>query len=360
MKTKSKLSSEEKLKVAKLYSEKKSTQAALADTFGVSRSSISRAIKWVEINADVLSKESPAAKKSPAPKKDIGQFDENDFVFNTKTNTQQRVISYKGNDVYSVSVNLDSTDTVDVNGLDLIYQNIVNEQSILIVHNGQPKVIASGHHNYAEVKELISKKMWRKVVSKMDEKFALERYSNGRVEIKNGKVFLDGEQVHLTIVSRIVAMLDTTYPGEENNLKGITNFLVNLLENPSYRAVNELYGFLEHNDIEITEDGHFYAWKAISPQYKDKHSGKIDNSIGSVVSVPRNKVDENSERTCSYGLHVCAQAYLSSYASYGDPIVKCKVHPRDVVAIPRDYNNSKMRVCRYVVEEEVSKSGVKK
>lgn len=39
-------------------------------------------------------------------------------------------------------------------------------------------------------------------------------------------------------------------------------------------------------------------------------------------------------------------------SSSGTKIVKVKVHPKDVVSIPVDYNNAKMRTCGYEVIEE--------
>jgi hypothetical protein len=68
--------------------------------------------------------------------------------------------------------------------------------------------------------------------------------------------------------------------------------------------------------------------------------------------VPRNCVDEDPDRTCSHGLHVCSFDYLPHFSHANGHVVVCKVNPADVVAIPRDYNNTKMRVCRYEVVGE--------
>lgn len=136
----------------------------------------------------------------------------------------------------------------------------------------------------------------------------------------------------------------------------LINFLEKLMLNPSFRAVKELYGFLEHNDIELTADGHFLAWKKVRSTYMDVHSNTMRNAPGDVLRVERNLVDEDSERTCSYGLHVCAKSYLPSFGSCTntDRVVQVKVDPADVVAIPKDYNNSKMRCAGYVVLADVT------
>jgi hypothetical protein len=74
--------------------------------------------------------------------------------------------------------------------------------------------------------------------------------------------------------------------------------------------------------------------------------------------MPRNKVDEDKDRTCSHGLHFCSHGYLSNFS--GEKVVVLKVNPRDVVAIPADYNNTKGRACRYEVVGELSPAEVEK
>ena len=112
--------------------------------------------------------------------------------------------------------------------------------------------------------------------------------------------------------------------------------------------------FLVANDIEITDDGHFIAWKVVTKDYKDCRTGRFDNSPGVVVKMERNQVDEDDERTCSAGLHVCSKSYISYFQGGSDRIVSVKVHPRDVVSIPVDYGDAKMRTCEYLVLEDVT------
>jgi hypothetical protein len=80
----------------------------------------------------------------------------------------------------------------------------------------------------------------------------------------------------------------------------------------------------------------------------------MDNSVGKIVDMERNKVDDNKDQTCSTGLHFCGQSYLSHFG--GERVVIVKVHPADVVSIPSDYNGAKGRACRYEVIGEVGAS----
>jgi hypothetical protein len=61
----------------------------------------------------------------------------------------------------------------------------------------------------------------------------------------------------------------------------------------------------------------------------------------------RNQVEDDENVTCAKGLHVCSKEYLPHFG--GQNIVACEVDPKDVVSVPLDYNNSKMRVCEYKV-----------
>ena len=169
------------------------------------------------------------------------------------------------------------------------------------------------------------------------------------VAIEGGAVTFKGKPVDNTLTARMLRQLREGF-----DLKPMARFLENLMQNPSYRAVQDLYTFLEYGKMPITEDGCFLAYKKVRANYHDIRTGTIDNSVGQVVSMLRNGVDEDPNRTCSYGLHVCSFDYLPSYARAPDDRVMIpKVNPRDVVAIPKDYNNTKMRVSRYEVVGEL-------
>lgn len=128
-------------------------------------------------------------------------------------------------------------------------------------------------------------------------------------------------------------------------------FLEKLLQNPSSRAVDELLNFLEYGSMPITPDGCFLAYKRVRDDYKDVHSGKIDNSVGQTVTMPRNRVQDNPNITCSHGLHFCSREYLNHFG--GDRVMVLKINPADVVSIPTDYNNTKGRCCAYEVVAEL-------
>lgn len=138
------------------------------------------------------------------------------------------------------------------------------------------------------------------------------------------------------------------------SIEPLVAFMENLMQNPSYRAVNELYSFLEQNNLPITPDGHFLAYKKVRDTFFDIHSNTMDNSPGKIVEMDRNLVDDDQNNTCSKGLHFCSQEYLDHFGDSTSRTVILKINPKDVVSIPVDYNNSKGRACRYEVIGELN------
>lgn len=177
---------------------------------------------------------------------------------------------------------------------------------------------------------------------------ALENKSKGNVLVKDGDLLVKGVKVPAELACKIQKFVDEGLPYQP-----LIKFAENLQDNPSFRAVNELFQFLEKNDHPFTETGNFIAYKRVRGDFKDIHSGTFDNTVGTVVSVPRNQVDEDSNRTCSHGLHVANWHYAHTQFASSDPatdiMLEVEVNPADVVAIPGDYNQSKMRVCSYKV-----------
>jgi hypothetical protein len=174
---------------------------------------------------------------------------------------------------------------------------------------------------------------------------------NSNITVTRDGVFFRGEEIHMTVTERIIA-----HTAEGLPVDPLVKFLDKLLSgNQSRDAVLSLYDFLEANNIPITEDGDFIVYKKVRSDYKDIHSGTFDNSPGQKLRIPAWQVESDRSVTCAKGLHVCARHYLPNFGNgSGSRVVICKVNPADVVAVPPDYNNSKMRVCAYEVVGELN------
>jgi hypothetical protein len=226
------------------------------------------------------------------------------------------------------------------------YPYLVQGNNVVVVINNKPHTISKTHITYQKVVDAIKAQDWDTVRDIIDPKKVVINYGQGNVAIQGEKLFWKGEEMHGAIVNRMVAMLQEGF-----SIEPLVLFMENLMTNPSFRAVNELYGFLERNNLPITPDGHFLAYKKVRDDYKDCYTGTLDNSVGKTVEMERNKVNDDKNQTCSYGLHFCSEGYLNHFG--GDRVVILKINPRDVVSIPTDYNNTKGRCCRYEVIGEV-------
>lgn len=215
--------------------------------------------------------------------------------------------------------------------------------------NGQSYTIDNEHPKYKEALDAIRAKEWDQFVDLVNITKQVNSYlSNSGVSVVDGAVTYNGEVIHNTLTKRILAFMKDGLPYEP-----LIKFLENLMQNPSHRAVNELYDFLEAGELPITEDGHFLAYKNVRANYMDIHSGTFRNQVGDVCEMPRYRVNEDKEQTCSSGLHFCSIKYLPHFSdSDGGHTMIVKINPKDCVSIPSDYQNTKGRCSRYEVVAE--------
>jgi hypothetical protein len=223
-------------------------------------------------------------------------------------------------------------------------------QNLCIFIDGRSFTMPRSDENFRKVLEAAENDDVDTVLRYMDAKRTISVETEGRIAFDGQHLTFEGETIHNVITERLHYLWSNGLP-----YKSLLRFMDRLMDNPSRRAVQELYRFLEACELPITSDGYFLAYKRVRDNFTDIHSGKFDNSVGATPSVRRNEVDEDSHRTCSYGLHVCSAAYLPYFGcGPGNRIVVVKVDPADVVAVPHDYNNSKMRVCAYEVIQDVT------
>lgn len=253
--------------------------------------------------------------------------------------------------------------------------HIITSDGCTIYIDGKSYSADKSHPRYTQIVEAIRAEAWDDIPGLVSIAIAVQNYTTGTavtVDADAGVVSYQGEPLRGYLVERILAMMNDGF-----NIKPMTSYLENLMQNPSKRSVDELHGFNEYGRMPITEDGYFIAYKRIRGWF-DTYTGKVLNkpaylldnedlarlpyTVNGVtvdlvdgeltVSMPRNKVDDVAERTCSYGLHFCSQEYLKSFS--GDKIVVLKINPADVVSIPTDYNNTKGRCAKYQVIDVLS------
>ena len=161
------------------------------------------------------------------------------------------------------------------------------------------------------------------------------------LDVRDGVIFVGNQAMPEALSKRIMQ-----YRAEKLPYDSLLKFWENLKQNPSFNSRQMLYKFLEHNGHPLTKDGCFIAYRGVTNDFKDYRTGRFDNSIGSVCEIPRSEVDDNPNNTCSYGLHIACYDYANGF---GSQLIEVKVNPKHVVAVPTDYNGTKMRVCKYKV-----------
>lgn len=222
----------------------------------------------------------------------------------------------------------------------------------MTLSNGDNISINSQNENYKTVLDALMNEDFSTAIRLSSIKRMFE-YCFGHVKVTSDGLTYKGNSLDLGIAKFLVERLNAA---DTDVVERLVKFLNNLMENPSYKSVQQLYPFLKHNDIQIDDDGYIIAWKVVNADYTDCHTGTIDNSVGKVVEMERNQVEDDPNKTCSAGLHVCAKRYINTFGSKDRRVLKVRINPKDVVSVPTDYNGSKKRVCRYEVLADVTDS----
>ena len=219
----------------------------------------------------------------------------------------------------------------------------ITDQNVTVCYDGETHIIKRTDKLGEQLITALKAKDMDSIPDLVSAAKRIESFSKGNFVVKDGEIYVNGIVAPTVLGNKIVRFSEEGLPFEP-----LVKFAESLQKNPSFRAVNELFQFLEKNDHPITENGSFIAYKKVRENFMDVHSGTFDNSVGNVVEMPRNQVNEDATQTCSNGLHVANYNYASNFYG-GGVMLEVEVNPADVVSVPVDYNNAKMRVCKYKV-----------
>lgn len=223
---------------------------------------------------------------------------------------------------------------------------------------GVPYTVNSDHENFESVKEaILCDEDVDHAIVLLDTKTFITVYSNGLVEIDDqDNIRINGQTVSDSIVERIRTLHNADEPFDS-----LANFANLLQDNPNAEVREDLYRWLEAGNMPLTPEGHFIAYKKVQDDYFSYHSGKngkVYHGVGQRVSMEREECDESRYNTCSTGLHFCSYSYLPAFFGHSGKVLAVSVNPRDVVAIPTDYNLAKGRTCAYTVISELDPANV--
>lgn len=215
--------------------------------------------------------------------------------------------------------------------------------------------------NLNEVREAIKDNDVDTLVALSSKEKQVKSYTKGLAEVVDGEVLFNGEELHGVLVDKI---LDFMQDGLDFDY--LLRFIENVKLNPSEVSVDDLYRFLEGNNVTITSEGEMLLCKAVDLDYSSVTkqanltllqgrylpNNGLDCSIGQVIECVRDDVDGDRNQECSHGLHVGGMAYSGPngwFTNSNTRTVIVKVNPKDVVSVPEDHNSTKMRVCKFEV-----------
>jgi len=217
----------------------------------------------------------------------------------------------------------------------------ITHDSITVVFDGKPITVQRGATNFVPLRDALLAGQWLDARDHLQTANSLQRWARGRFTVDGDTISFDGQRLPSELNNRIVEMAANGADPDP-----LFKFWERLQLNPSARSVEQLWPFLNLVGIPLTSDGRFLAYKGVRTDYYDVHTGTILNTPGQIVTVQRNRVSDDPNTACHFGLHVGSLEYASSF---GSRVVICMVDPRDVVCVPHDHSHQKMRVCEYTV-----------
>lgn len=249
----------------------------------------------------------------------------------------------------------------------IVSHNLTNNSLVIVFSNDKgfhTKIVESSHPNWKQVLAAYKQGNYDELIDLIDVKTAINKKFDGKFSIVGETVYYNGEPVHGYLFDRIIFFMRNNLPFER-----LVKFAENLYLNPSNRARQELYKFLEHKNMPITEDGCFLAYKGVQNDFWSKTGGKIKvlkgkvndegkiyNGVGEEIIVDRGDVDDNCNNTCSKGIHAGSVSYATDFAGGNGKIVIVKINPKDCVSVPTDCDGQKLRTCSYTVIGEEYRS----
>lgn len=234
--------------------------------------------------------------------------------------------------------------------------------SVTVFLGADPLVATNDHHNFDAICDALTGGTVDPVEIKglFDPATAINtafsRLSE-RVIVRGAKLYFDGDPMDDGLAQLIVRF---HFDGN-NDFQPLVNFLEKLMTNPLQHSRENLFRWLRNKKVAIAPDGDFIAYKGIGNDGLSKTSGtamvngavitgKIPNLADTIIEMPRSKVQHNPQQGCSTGLHAGNWRYA---AGFGPRVVRVKINPRDVVSVPTERYDEKLRTCRYRVLDVV-------
>ena len=219
-----------------------------------------------------------------------------------------------------------------------------------IFDNGENKAVFPDSPRYAKAVEALRRQAPDdEVMAIMDGRSYISSWSCGNFVIDKNQVRWSKDPsfpLHPSLQKRLMEYAENGYPAD-----AFVKFLDRLLSNPSRRSIETFYGFIEQQGLTIDAEGYVIGYKGVNQNLRDCHTGTVDNSPGQHPKMDRRLVDDDPANECSTGFHFGGWEYAHTF---GPRMVLVKVDPANLVCVPHDCSQGKVRVCEYEVLKEVT------
>lgn len=204
---------------------------------------------------------------------------------------------------------------------------------------------------------------WDTVLSFVDRPQYLVKYSEGRVKVVDGAVLYDDQPIHGYVVDKILAFMEAALP-----IGPIVRFLDDLQNAKAEHVKEDLYKFLELNDLPLTDDGGFLAYKQVKADGSPFFIAgtNIVYKVGETYEMEYKDCDTSRDECGRQGWHCGNRSFwgAGNFDAKGDytgngRMLMVKLMPSWVVSVPSSASGSKLRAFKMEVVAEYNKAARK-
>lgn len=232
------------------------------------------------------------------------------------------------------------------------YKGIFSKDFLNIIDTATNKVInvAQGHPHFYFLQELFKAKDYQTMFELSDPVIFITENLKEFITHRNNIFYLYQGDKEYEIPAFKDIIKDLCFDIDSyKNLDFFKKFIVKLLSNESISELPYFLLYLSMQKFIINEEGNIIGYKAVRKDLYDKYSSSIKNNVGATIRMPRDKVTQDRNQTCSAGLHVGNLDYINHYWDRAsDVLLAVEIEPQDLVSVPGT-NEGKIRVCKYRV-----------
>jgi len=239
-----------------------------------------------------------------------------------------------------------------MNKVPVIYKK---DTFITAMIDNRPFTCTSSEPIFTQIVQSYKDQDWELMVDLFNRPKLIEKYSDGNIKVFDGVVTYKNKEVHNYVVDRILDFME-----DGLDISPLCKFLDSLMLNPNPDIQIDLFRFLEVNEMAITEDGGFLAYKLTkqdgSPYYND--DGCTKYFVGAKLEMDRNKISTQRTECYGPGYYFGNKGYWNNcfddqnrYTGDGRMFI-VKLMPEWVVSIPSGEAQTKGRAYKMEVVGE--------